>query len=637
MQLIGVKPVETPKLVESLAGELAGEALKLLADLNTDEAAHRIVVFCDRRDVAEGVEKQLKETRHQTILFIGARRNHEREQAKTELVDAGFLPPPENKKEKTDSHLDNAQLNIPVFLVATSAAEVGIDLDAQHMVSDLVPWERMVQRLGRVNRRGEHDHSRVRVIDVEKGEEEAPWREPLLELFKQLPVTDDRILVSPQALSELRKNADPELVKKASSSQVHYPPLLRAHVDSWALTSLEDDPSRPDVEPWLRGWVKDEPQIRIVWRTHLPLTADRKSPLDQKLVEKYFEAFPVDMSEILEVESWRAKDWLKKRAKNQSGTVAFILGKKNRAVTATEIQDKNFLVDGTLVVRADLGGLAETGLLSDEERTAITADTDSDWSALIGRRIWVEKRPPEEVEDGDEVVQPVASENNEAQGWLAVAYIPVTTDEEGDKEWLVIEKTSLAIDDDEEANSVTSKSQSLEEHQSWTESASRKIAEKLELSNEYTEALALAARLHDEGKRAARWQGAFHAPANEILAKIDGKRAPDFGLLAGYRHEFGSLKYVEANDDFKKLPPDMAELVLHLVVSHHGHARPAITFAGCVGATEAQLKIRQSDVALRFFALQEKWGPWGLAWWESLLRAADIQASIENDKGASNG
>src|SRR5439155_6447284 len=45
----------------------------------------------------------------------------------------------------------------PVFLIATSAGEVGVDLDAEHMVCDLVSWERMVQRLGRVNRRGEGD------------------------------------------------------------------------------------------------------------------------------------------------------------------------------------------------------------------------------------------------------------------------------------------------------------------------------------------------------------------------------------------------------------------------------------------------------------------------------------------------
>jgi hypothetical protein len=27
----------------------------------------------------------------------------------------------------------------------------------------------------------------------------------------------------------------------------------------------------------------------------------------------------------------------------------------------------------------------------------------------------------------------------------------------------------------------------------------------------------------------------------------------------------------------------------------------------------------------------QHWGPWGLAWWEALLRAADQQASRDND------
>ena len=39
-----------------------------------------------------------------------------------------------------------------------------MDLDADHAVCDLVAWERMVQRLGRVNRRGE-GAAEVPVVD----------------------------------------------------------------------------------------------------------------------------------------------------------------------------------------------------------------------------------------------------------------------------------------------------------------------------------------------------------------------------------------------------------------------------------------------------------------------------------------
>ena len=43
------------------------------------------------------------------------------------------------------------------------------------------------------------------------------------------------------------------------------------------------------------------------------------------------------------------------------------------------------------------------------------------------------------------------------------------------------------------------------------------------------------------------------------------------------------------------------------------------------------LEERAREVALRFARLQKRWGPWGLAWWEALLRSADQQASRDND------
>src|SRR5574340_544399 len=82
-------------------------------------------------------------------LFVGGRRVFEREQAKERLKSLGFLAGGKVAREG------------PVFLFATSAGEVGVDLDADHMVCDLVAWERMVQRLGRVNRRGDGDSTVV--------------------------------------------------------------------------------------------------------------------------------------------------------------------------------------------------------------------------------------------------------------------------------------------------------------------------------------------------------------------------------------------------------------------------------------------------------------------------------------------
>ena len=141
----------------------------------------------------------------------------------------------------------------------------------------------------------------------------------------------------------------------------------------------------------------------------------------------------------------------------------------------------------------------------------------------------------------------------------------------------------------------------------------------------------LVARLHDEGKKAANWQRAFSAGADGIYAKTKGPFLRS--VLAGYRHEFGSLTHVERDDEFRALPNDLKDLVLHLVAAHHGRARPVIETAGCEDGPPSQLTAPARDVALRFARLQKRFGPWGLAWLEAILRAADAQASRDLDEG----
>ncbi|MDS4015958.1 MAG: hypothetical protein RKP46_16645, partial [Candidatus Accumulibacter sp.] len=134
--------------------------------------------------------------------------------------------------------------------------------------------------------------------------------------------------------------------------------------------------------------------------------------------------------------------------------------------------------------------------------------------------------------------------------------------------------------------------------------------------------------LHDEGKAARRWQGAFHTPTGgRPYAKTGSKRPPDFAVLGGYRHEFGSLLRAERNNALAMLPDEFKDLVLHLIAAHHGRARPLIETDGCDDGPPSLLAARARDVALRFARLQKRFGPWGLAWLEALVRAADQQAS----------
>jgi CRISPR-associated endonuclease/helicase Cas3 len=81
------------------------------------------------------------------------------------------------------------------------------------------------------------------------------------------------------------------------------------------------------------------------------------------------------------------------------------------------------------------------------------------------------------------------------------------------------------------------------------------------------------------------------------------------------------------------LPEDLRDLALHLVAAHHGYARPVITAVDPDNAPSASAAFAQA-AALRFARLQARWGPWGLAWWEALLRAADWAASRQLNERA---
>src|SRR5204862_108536 len=114
------------------------------------------------------------------------------------------------------------------------------------------------------------------------------------------------------------------------------------------------------------------------------------------------------------------------------------------------------------------------------------------------------------------------------------------------------------------------------------------------------------------------------------LAK-SGKKKQPFGLQEDYRHEFGSLLDAVNQKEFVELEdkPDLRDLVLHLIATHHGRGRPHFPSDEAFdpepnGQDAAAIA---AEVPQRFARLQHRYGRWGLAYLESLLRAADWAAS----------
>lgn len=639
---------------EKLPERLAAEVWAL-----TDEgkAPVRCLVFAHSREVAiaaKAVFERLSRNSAHADLFIGMRRVHERQRAAEHLKELGFIAGNERS------------LTVPAIIFATSAAEVGVDLDADHMVCDLVPWERMIQRLGRVNRRGK-GKAEVRVVfdpeAVAAIEGGMKRKNVLRRAIESLPESGGAFDASPAALVGLKAKAreDPELrqvLDNATTPPPLRPGLAPAVVQAWAMTSLLRHTGRPEVAPWLRGWVDDEPQTQVAWRTHLPVRRSGAGGINEaskREVESFFEAAPPHTSEILEAPTHIVVGWLEARADeiatrsmpaaadrsetdsaesepaafDEGEALAFVLAQDGGLKRSLSLRDLRWekasaarrreglqreLVGSILIVDARLGGLDPDGSL-DETATVmpVAADTDTAWRELLGFRV-------RELSDGSDAQDP---------DWRVRYRMPSRLNASEETEtWLVVEKwrTNSANEDDRSEGPP----QPLDEHEAWTAGEAQRIAQRLGLPPPYQRMLERAAALHDEGKRSARWQKAFNAPPGATYAKTEGPI--QYALLDGYRHELGSFLRVIGDDQLRELPEDLRDLALHLIVSHHGYGRPLIGTSGCDDAPPSLVEERAAEIALRFVRMQRRWGPWGLAWWESLLRAADQQASRRNQR-----
>ena len=633
------------------SNQLATKMADRVAGLMEAYPSARVVLFCDARKDALAVEAALLKEQigaNRMALLTGARRVHERSEAAKQIERLGFTGP----RDKRDDE--------PAVLIATSAGEVGVDFDADHAVMDLVPWERMVQRLGRVNRRGEHGSSTVIVLD--RGVSTPDWArhgadpEAVRTLLGYLTEDAGTAPCGPHALRSVA-GEHPQQVVAASSKAPLHPPLERATLDAWSLTSLREHTGRPEIAPWLRGWVEeDRPQCAVIWRKYLP-----PEGTPEPEIEQLFRAASPHLSEKLEADAWQVADWLAERSKAigmadaktkktgedallpKDGHAAIVLAPDGavRAVTTFEefrelgaMKPKESkakipdLANATLVVSTQIGGLSEQGMLhaTADGPGESTADGEK-WGQDLPWRSIVQKQFPEDVETGaEDTVLP--------DGAIETFRLPLEKSGENVTKWLLIGRIRSGAD--EVTGSARGKGYiALDRHNADVEARVAANCAVLGLSSELTEVFRTAARLHETGKAAEIWQRFARAPA-------DGRpvaKSPRFGdprMLNGYRHEFGSLLEARDHADIAALPEADRDLALHLIASHHGHARPFIRPDGGPRPAES-VEAAALDAALRFARLQEEWGPWGLAWLESILRAADRAASERPMEGGDDG
>ena len=189
----------------------------------------------------------------------------------------------------------------------------------------------------------------------------------------------------------------------------------------------------------------------------------------------------------------------------------------------------------------------------------------------------------------------------------------------------------------------------LDDHLEGVERWARRFGDGVGLPDELVDDLALAARLHDVGKADPHFQTMLHGghpwaalTATHLLAKSGNLQR----IAGGTRHELLSVRLVESGPQLLDSAHDK-DLVLHLIASHHGYCRPfapvrnvlesapvEVVILGCQmsASPDTGLERLDSGVPERFWRLVRRYGWWGLAWLEALMRLADHRRSNEEEK-----
>jgi CRISPR-associated endonuclease/helicase Cas3 len=586
------------------------------------DSGQAILIFLRRIDHVNYVVKALRKIVPKSVeTLTGTLRGQERDDlARENHVFARFMRSPEAKPQEGT-----------VYLVCTSAGEVGVNISADHLVCDLTPFDSMMQRFGRVNRFGEGDacidiiYSSIAITKLKQKESSlTPFEQACAQtrlLLKRLPKNGaKRFDASPAALMKI-----PDEDKQAAfTPEPIILPTSDILFDAWALTSVRQKlPGRPPVADWLHGveeW--EQPVTYVAWREEVEIITDH-------LVANYppedlLEDYPLKPHEFLRDQTKRVFEELEKIATRCPEMPGWVISPEGNIEVFSSLarlvekygQKKNAtgLADHTVLLPPKGGGLKNGMLDGTSEVDDGKFDIADEWSDGLRRRLWDDHECPKDMR------------------LIRTIDIKCDVDDESEDEtfeqrywyWHVQPRSA-----DDDGSRTARIKQDLSGHLRLAEDFAKRIVAKLGLAKLESTAVVLASGGHDYGKDRMIWQrsiGNHHYP-EQTLAKSGARMRPVD--LTGYRHEFGSMIDMSKRPEFRELPSEVQDLVLHLIAAHHGRARPHFPEHEAFDHDQPEevSSAIAREVPRRFARLQRKYGRWGLAYLESLVRAADIMAS----------
>lgn len=510
-------------------------------------------------------------------------------------------------------------------LVATQTVEVGVDLDLQSLVTELASGSALAQRAGRVNRIGRSDSARIVVV--------VPGETARIEDY--LPYTAEDLT---SALAWLgRRAADPYGLSPWAVNDDRPPGQAQRRVlhqraelyDAWWLAQTSEHLfADVDLALFLRDDLEGETASGgLVVRDFAAAinSPDGETALEPTDAIALLMATPPVARETFDVPFGRLRT-LVERALHETPQLVFVArrGEVEVVLDVDELRPGDTVVVSTSLRCFTAGVPVEDGA-DPVERTCWGEPGVEPASAAIRRDLVGLTAEDAQAMYGNEDRQVVLPPNSESRDELP---------------WVVLLPTEV-VKADTETLQVTGLGGgvSLEQHQANVQARARELASRVGLPADIVEALALAGLLHDEGKRDARFQRGLDA-RDEVLAKSGVRSAQqvkrdwsEAALRTGWRHEQLSAAIAYAGVDASR------DLVVRLAGTSHGRGRgvfdhpPYELGAHKIDpdAASAADKLFGADAQWERLVstTHDRWGVWGCAYLEAILRAADCQISRE--------
>lgn len=623
------------------------------------------LVFANTPKTARDVHRRLakspdaRKTKAEVLLLTGLVREREAESTRKKILDPADGMPAARNKDERERHL---------VVVATQTLEVGADLDAEFLVTEACGVRALTQRLGRLNRLGRHPRSKAIYVHAPpkksgRGGSGEFWpvygEEPaiVLERLQQAPKDSDGMV-------DLRPRWIADTLGRPGDDPGRAPEVLPGILWEWVKTTTPPEGEAP-VEPYFSG-IKDPVRtVAVIWRAHVPAEGGRLWP---RPIEA--EAVDVGLGEFRDAAG--------------DGPV---LKLGTDGVTGEQSTPSQLKPGDRIILPSDRGLLDGFGWNSSATKPVVDVSLARKGLPLDAKainRLCGDGLGPGFSELVDKAVGSDTEEIDEDEREIAIAEIlgtiqnldaPTGWD---DGEWsgfthslkpevvaankevprlpvgVSAEETPVAEFDETSLVTSLGDLSTLCGHGGAVGRKARSVAERTGLPKRLVEVIQLAGDLHDIGKadyRFQRWLDPDGQSA-ELMAKSDTPRhrwastRAAAGWPRGGRHEALSArlaeKWLESNPDWGS--GEERDLLLHLIISHHGKGRPmvlpvrdgtpdrvSVKVVGSEIGVSADLSVADWAQPERFRRLNERFGPWGLALLEAIIIRSDHAVSRETD------